>query len=44
MDKEEFNELVKSARETDLLTYFQENNYNIMKTGDNYYIKEIPGF
>ena len=44
MDKEEFNELVKSARKTDLLTYFQENNYNIMKTGDNYYIKEIPGF
>ncbi len=43
MNKEEFNELVQTARETDLLTYFQKSNYHIEKTGDNYYVKEIPG-
>lgn len=43
MDKKEFDELVQIARETDLLSYFQKSNYNITKTGDNYYIKEIAG-
>ena len=36
MDKKEFDELVQTARETDLLSYFQKSNYNITKTGDNY--------
>lgn len=44
MDKEEFNELVQSAREADLLMYFQKSGYHIEKSSDNYYVKEIPGF
>ena len=43
MEKEEFNKLVQSARETDLLSYFRESGYQLDRKGDNYYVKEIPG-
>lgn len=43
MQKEDFNELIQSAREADLLSYFQQSGYNIEKSGSNYYVKEIKG-
>lgn len=43
MQKENFNQLVQSAREADLLSYFQKSGYHIDRHGDNYYVKEIRG-
>ena len=43
MQKEEFDKLVKTARETDLLSYFQQSGYHIDRHGDNYYIQEFRG-
>lgn len=43
MQKEDFNQLINSARQTDLLSYFQQSGYTIEKSGGNYYVKEIKG-
>lgn len=43
MQKEDFNELIQSARSADLLTYFQQSGYTLEKHGGNFYVKEIKG-
>lgn len=43
MQKEDFDKLVQSARETDLLSFFQESGYTIERHQNNYYVNEIPG-
>lgn len=43
MQKEDFNRLIQSAREADLLSYFQKSGYHVDRHGDNYYVKEIRG-
>lgn len=43
MQKEDFNQLINSARQTDLLSYFQQSGYTVEKVSENYYIKEIKG-
>ena len=43
MKKEDFSQLVQSAREADLLNYFQNSGYSIDKKGSNYYVNEFPG-
>jgi hypothetical protein len=43
MKKEEFQQLVNTARETDLLAYFQSSGYSVEKKGSQYYVKEFPG-
>ena len=43
MQKEDFNQLIQSARSADLLSYFQKSGYHIDRHGDNYYVKEIRG-
>lgn len=43
MQKEEFSQLIQSAREADLLSYFQKSGYHIDRHGDNYYVKEVQG-
>lgn len=43
MKKEEFSQLIESARNADLLQYFQSSGYTVEKKSNNYYIKEFPG-
>ncbi len=43
MKKDDFDQLVQSARETDLLSYFQQSGYTIDRHGSQYYIKEFTG-
>lgn len=43
MEKEKFQQLISSAREADLLSYFKESGYQIERKGENYYVKEYPG-
>lgn len=43
MEKEKFQQLIASAREADLLSYFKESGYQIERKGENYYVKEYPG-
>ena len=43
MQKEDFNQLIQSARSADLLSYFQKSGYHIDRHGENYYVKEIRG-
>lgn len=43
MKKEEFEQLIQSARQTDLLQYFQQSGYAMDKKGSNYYVKDFPG-
>ena len=43
MQKEDFNRLIQSAREADLLSYFQKSGYHVDRHGENYYVKEIRG-
>ena len=43
MKKEEFQQLVQAARESDLLSYFQKSGYTTELKGGNYYVKEFPG-
>lgn len=43
MKKDDFNQLIQAARETDLLQYFQQSGYSLERHGSNYYVKEFPG-
>ncbi|MBR3631180.1 MAG: DUF3991 and TOPRIM domain-containing protein [Oscillospiraceae bacterium] len=43
MKKEEFDTLIQSAREADLLQYFQSSGYEVEKRGRDFYVKEFPG-
>ena len=42
MRTEEYNALVQAARETDLVTYFQQNGFTVERKGSEYYVKEYP--
>ena len=43
MKKEDLNNLIQSARSSDLLSYFQSSGYSVEKRGRDYYVKEYPG-
>lgn len=43
MKKEDFDKLVQTAREADLLDYFEKSGYTIKKHQCEYYIEEFPG-
>ena len=43
MKKEEFQQLVERARETDLLEYFRSSGYKVEKRGSQFYVKDFPG-
>lgn len=42
MRKDEFKDLVRQARETNLVEYFQMNGFSVQKKGSEYYVKEYP--
>lgn len=43
MKKDDYEELIKEAREKNILDYFRESGYNIEKKSNNYYVTEITG-
>lgn len=43
MRKEEFRDLIQSARQADLLHYFQSSGYTLERKGSEYYVKEVVG-
>lgn len=43
MKKEEFQQLVETARNADLVQYFQSSGYAVEKKGSNFYINDFPG-
>lgn len=43
MKKEEFENLIQTAREANLLHYFESSGYTVDKKGENYYVKDFPG-
>lgn len=43
MKKEEFQQLVQTARSADLVQYFQSSGYAVEKKGSNFYVKDLPG-
>ena len=42
MRQEEYKALVQAARETDLVTYFQQNGFTVERKGSEFYVKEYP--
>ena len=42
MRQEEYKALVQTARETDLVAYFQQNGFTVERKGSEYYVKEYP--
>ena len=43
MNKEDFEKLRQTAREADLVSYFQSSGYTLKKQGKEYYVEEIKG-
>lgn len=43
MKHEDFSDLIQSARETDLVAFFEKSGYTVEKKGREYYVKEFPG-
>lgn len=42
MKNEEFNDLIRKARSTNLVDYFRTSGYQLEQHGVNYYVKEYP--